>query len=354
MIRQADGNLLDADVDALVNTVNTVGIMGKGIALQFKRAFPAMFKEYAAAAKRGDLSLGKMHVWHTEALGGPRLVINFPTKGHWRSSSKLSDVEAGLDDLRRVIEREQIRSIAVPPLGCGHGGLDWAVVGPLITAKLGSLDGVDVLVYAPVATPAAADMRTAEATPKMTPGRAALIEILGRYLRYAVEGATQIEVQKLMYFLQVADQPLRLRYEKNLYGPYADNLRAVLREIEGHYLVGYGDGSLQVAQAEPFRLLPGAAESARRVIAGDQASLDRIDRVMDLVAGYESSYALELLATVHWVLAEEPALASDPSAVVARVHEWSARKEHLFPAEHIEKALGRLIERGWTPTPRAA
>ena len=114
MISAGRGNLLDADVDALVNTVNTVGVMGKGLALQFKRAFPAMAKAYAEAAKRGDVQIGRMHVWRLDRLGGPRIVINFPTKRHWRSPSRLSDIEVGLDDLVRVIREEGITSIAVP------------------------------------------------------------------------------------------------------------------------------------------------------------------------------------------------------------------------------------------------
>jgi len=349
VIEQADGNLLKADVEALVNTVNIVGVMGKGIALQFKRAFPAMFKDYAAAAKRNELALGKMHVWPTGALDGPRFIINFPTKGHWRSSSRIQDIAAGLDDLRRVIEREHIRSIAVPPLGCGHGGLDWADVEPLIREKLGSLADVNVRVFAPVGTPAAAAMRSAGPLPKMTPGRAALIELLTRYTRIAVDGATQIEVQKLMYFLQVAGQPLKLRYGKYFYGPYADNLRFVLHDVEGHYLVGFGDGSEQVTKAEPLRLLPGATETARETLADDHNTMDRIGRVLSLVEGFESASALELLATVHWVVAEEPSIADEPEAVVDRVHRWSSRKERAFPGDHIKKALARLTDLGWVP-----
>lgn len=160
MITEAEGNLLDAPVDALVNTVNTVGVMGKGIALQFKRAYPVMFKEYAAAAKRGDLAIGRMHTWRTGQLSGPTIIINFPTKRHWRGSSKLADIEAGLDDLVDVVRREGVGSIAVPPLGCGQGGLDWAVVEPLIRSKLAQLGDVDVRLYPPAGPPPAADMPT--------------------------------------------------------------------------------------------------------------------------------------------------------------------------------------------------
>lgn len=349
MISVRDGNLLDAPVEALVNTVNTVGVMGKGIALQFKRAYPAMFKDYAAAAKRGDLAIGRMHVWHTGQLDGPKLVINFPTKRHWRGSSKIPDIEAGLNDLIRVIRQEQIKSIAVPPLGCGHGGLDWAEVEPLIRAKLSQLEDVDVRIYPPAGAPSAADMRTAGPKPRMTMGRAALIELVRRYSAVAIEGATPIAVQKLMYFLQVSGEDLRLRYARNLYGPYADNLRAVLRDVEGHYLEGFGDGSRLVEVSEPFRLLPGAKDAAWQTLYDKKETLERIDRVMDLTTGFESANSLELLATVHWVAAHPMAHDRSEDDIAAEVRRWSARKARLFTPGQVHKALGVMGDRGWLP-----
>lgn len=347
MISEVNGNLLDAPVDALVNTVNTVGVMGKGIALQFKRAHPAMFKDYASAAKRGELAIGRMHVWHTEQLDGPRVLINFPTKRHWRSGSKLADIEAGLNDLVDVIRREHIRSIAVPPLGCGHGGLEWTDVEPLIRTKLGQLENVDIRLYPPTGAPAAADMRTAGPTPRMTPGRAALIELIGRYSAVAVEGATPISVQKLMYFLQEAGEQLSLRYESNHYGPYADNLRAVLREIEGHYLEGFGDGSKRIEVSEPFRLLPGARDGALQILNDRKETLDRIDRVMELTSGFESATSLELLATVHWVAMHPMAAGRSDDDIVSGVRRWSNRKARMFTPGQIHKALNVMRDRGW-------
>lgn len=347
MISQADGNLLDAQVEALVNTVNTVGVMGKGIALQFKRAYPSMFQDYASAAKRGDIAIGRMHVWHTGQLDGPRVVINFPTKQHWRGRSKLADIEAGLSDLIRVIRTEQIRSVAVPPLGCGHGGLDWADVEPLIRAKLASLEDVDVRIYPPAGTPAAADMRTAGPKPRMTVGRAALIELVRRYSEVAVEGATLIAVQKLMYFLQVAGEELKLSYERNFYGPYADNLRAVLRDIEGHYLEGFGDGSHRVEVSEPFRLLPGARQAAWQALRDRRVTLDRIERVMELASGFESANSLELLATVHWIASHPQARGRSEDAIASEVRRWSNRKARLFTPGQVHKALDVMREKGW-------
>lgn len=353
MITKAEGNLLDADVDALVNTVNTVGVMGKGLALQFKRAFPDMFAEYAAAAERGDLSLGQMHVWPVERLDGPRYIINFPTKGHWRSGSKIADVERGLDDLVRVIGELGINSIAIPPLGCGNGGLDWGVVEPLIRSKLSAHPTVDVLLYPPAGAPAAVDMKSAGPPPKVTPGRAALIETIARYTPYALGGASLIEVQKLMYFLQVAGEPLRLRFTAGHYGPYADNLRQVLQLLEGHYLSGFGDGSRRVADAEPIVVLPGAREAAFPTLRAHPETDARIQRVLNLVEGFESGYSIELLATVHWIAAESPELAGDLENVIGSVHRWSPRKGRLFTADHIHTAWKALRDRGWLPQPAA-
>ncbi len=348
MITQAHGNLLEADADALVNTVNTVGIMGKGIALQFKRAYPEMFTSYAHAAKIRSLELGRMHVWPTDMITGPRFIINFPTKGHWRAPSRVADIERGLDDLVRVIRELGIRSIALPPLGCGNGGLRWSAVEPLIRRKLESMPDVDVLLYAPEGAPAAADMPNAEPKPAMTPGRAALVAVMSQYASHAMGDPSLIETQKLTYFLQAAGEPLRLNFVGHHYGPYADNLRHVLKLLEGHYVTGFGDGSSPVQEAEPLSLLPGAEAEAHPVLVEHPETAARIERVMRLVEGFESAYALELLATVHWVL-DHATEESEPDDVVTAVRSWSQRKGRMFTPEHIRVATEALQDRGWVP-----
>lgn len=325
MIREGQGNLLDADVDALVNTVNTVGVMGKGLALQFRRAYPDMFADYARAAKAGQLELGRMHVWESKALSGPRFIVNFPTKGHWRGSSTLAGIDAGLTDLARVIRDLGIRSIAIPPLGCGNGGLDWRDVEPRIRQSLSDLVAVDVLIYPPGGTPKASAMRTNTAQPKMTPGRAALIWMLHRYEKRAL-GASLIEVQKLLYFLQLAGEPLRLNYTKGHYGPYADNLRHVLAAVEGHYLQGFGDGSAPATTAEPIQVLPGAPEAARSTLHSHPETLARIERVLALSEGFESAYGMELLASVHWIATQNRDARHDPDTATRLVQGWTDRK----------------------------
>lgn len=342
----AKGNLLDADVDALVNTVNTVGVMGKGIALQFKNAFPANFRAYEQACKQDQVRLGEMFVFDAGQLVSPRWIINFPTKGHWRSRSRLPDIAAGLDDLRRIITERRIHSIAIPPLGCGNGGLEWADVRPLIEEKLVDLD-LTVQLYPPDGAPAAAEMVVATPRPVLTRGKAALVAMLNRYQRVAL-GVSLIETQKLMYFLQQSGENLQLRYEAHRYGPYADNLRHVLKALEGHHLRGFGDGSAPVQEAEPIEVLPGAAGEADAKLAGDSTIASRVGRVLELVDGFESPYGLELLASVHWVATHDangPTV--DVSIVIRRVQGWNRRKERMFTEDHITTAWDRLRSQGW-------
>jgi O-acetyl-ADP-ribose deacetylase (regulator of RNase III) len=152
MIRFASGNLLDSDAEALVNAVNTVGVMGKGIALMFKKAFPDNYRAYRVACNEGKVNVGHMFVYERAAAGSPRWIINFPTKMHWRNPSRLEWIREGLQDLRRVARKHEIRSIAIPPLGAGLGGLDWNDVRREIEQAFSDFDGVDVIVYEPTDT----------------------------------------------------------------------------------------------------------------------------------------------------------------------------------------------------------
>jgi O-acetyl-ADP-ribose deacetylase (regulator of RNase III) len=346
-ITQGTGNLLTQDVDALVNTVNTEGIMGKGIALQFKKAWPAMFKDYEAACKRGDVTLGRMHVWETGSLTGPRYIINFPTKGHWRARSKLVDIETGLRDLTRVIRELGITSIAIPPLGCGNGGLDWREVEPRMRRALEPFaDAVDVRIFAPMGAPSAAEQPSSESAPKLTPARAALLALMREYERVSFEPPTLVEVQKLAYFLQVNGEALRLAFSPAVYGPYADSLRKSLRAMEGHFITGFGDGSMPIAKAEPIRVKTEIYEGLDRYIAEHPATAARIDSVLSEIEGFESTYGLELLATVHWVMTHDATAMADSGAAHEEVRRWNQRKSSLFTQSHVESAWRVVHERG--------
>lgn len=341
MITEAKGNLLRAPVEALVNTVNTEGVMGKGIALQFKNAFPQMFKHYSAEAKRGEVKLGHMHVWPTDALEGPKYIINFPTKGHWRAKSRIADIDSGLQDLVRVIRELGITSIAVPPLGCGNGGLHWTDVEPRIRAAFDELPEVDVRVFPPAGAPAAADMLVNSPKPKLTPSRAALVGIIDQYARQALSEPSLVETQKLMYFLQLVGEPLNLEFAANHYGPYADSLRHVLAQIEGHYLTGFGDGSAKVSAAAPLVPVPGVFADVKRMLNEYAETRTRMEKVLDLAEGYESAYGMELLATVHWIAVRAPKGTTD-EAIASKVASWSPRKARMFMPMHVDSALNTL------------
>jgi O-acetyl-ADP-ribose deacetylase (regulator of RNase III) len=347
MIETTEGNLLHAPVEALVNTVNTVGIMGKGIALQFKQAYPHMFRAYAQACKAAELQLGKMHVFDMGALvGGPRWIINFPTKGHWRASSDKVDIETGLQDLVRIIKHLNIRSIALPPLGCGHGGLDWGAVQPLIESALGSLPDLRVLVFSPGSTPLAQAMPNRTERPKMTIGQAALIALMDRYRKGLLDPfISLLEIHKLLYFLQAAGQPLRLHYEAKEFGPYAKNLRQVLIRLESHYIQGYGDG--QDSPSKPIELLPGAADEAQLFLKEDALIRQRMERVTDLIEGYEDPVGLELLSSVHWVMHHNPEAKLSATVATNAVHAWNDRKRRTLKSEPLAKAWRRLSDKDW-------
>jgi len=347
VINIANGNLLNAPVDALVNTVNTEGVMGKGIALQFKQAFPAMYKEYERACKLGEIKLGKVHVYDLGGLvGGPRWIVNFPTKGHWRSKSKLSDIKSGLEDLVSEVQRLGIRSIALPPLGCGLGGLNWDDVRPLIEQAFLTCDGVDVQLFAPAGAPAAAEMPNRTERPNMTVGRAALILMMKRYVDALLDPfVSLLEIHKLMYFLQEAGQPLRLKYEPMKYGPFATNLRQVLIKIEGHYLTGYGDGFDY--PDKPMETINNSDQLAKDFIQYDLELQRRMDRVSQLIEGYEDPYGLELLSTVHWVMHHEVDAMDSADAAIDAVHRWNSRKKAVLKDEHLRTAWQHLKALKW-------
>lgn len=180
MIRFKTGNIVDEDVEALVNTVNCVGVMGRGIALQFKKAFRENFRAYAEACKLGDVRPGHMFLFETGRLTNPRYIINFPTKRHWRGRSRMDDIEAGLKALEEVVCQRGIRSIAVPALGSGLGGLEWSSVRQRIEVTFRDLDGLDVVVFEPNSAPETERIVHNRQVPKMTAGRAALIGLMDR------------------------------------------------------------------------------------------------------------------------------------------------------------------------------
>ena len=341
MMESRRGDLLRTDADALVNTVNCVGVMGRGVALQFKRAFPGNFKAYAAACKRGDVQPGRMFVYETGQLE-PRFIINFPTKRHWRGRSRIEDIASGLTALKGEIRRRKIKSLALPPLGSGLGGLNWSDVRPLIEQTLSDLEEVRIIVFEPNDAPHSNAPHAGE-VPSMTPGRAALVVLIQRYLGGLLDPfVTLLEAHKLMYFMQEAGEALRLKYSKAPFGPYAENLRHVLRSIEGHFISGYADGG--DAPNKQLELVPGAIEEAEAFLADEAETHRRFDEVSDLVEGFESPFGLELLASVHWLASHEKI--EGPDAIMRAMYEWNTRKRR-FSRRQIDLAYDVLSRKGW-------
>ncbi len=342
MITFTTGNIIEPQTEALVNTVNCVGIMGKGIALQFKQAFPGVFKEYARACRAKEVQPGRMQIVPLGRLDGPKYMINFPTKRHWKGPSHYSDIKSGLEALATDVRRLKIQSISLPPLGCGNGGLDWAVVKPMIEDAFRDFTDMNVVVFEPDGAPEAEKMVVRTKRPTMTRGRALLVRLLEQYLLPGYT-ASLLEVQKLAYFLQVADAPLGLRFEKSKYGPYADNLNHVLERMEGHFIRGFGDRS---AQAQ-IRLLDGAIEEAGAVLENDADALEHLAKVSELIEEFETPYGMELLATVHWIMTHEPLAVKDAEVISEHIQKWSERKANLFVPNHIKLAQQRLQEHPW-------
>jgi O-acetyl-ADP-ribose deacetylase (regulator of RNase III) len=352
MITFTEGNLLKAEAEALVNTVNTVGVMGKGIALMFKEAFPENFLAYSAACNNHEIEVGRIFATERKDLvGGPKWIINFPTKKHWRNPSKIDWIKDGLQDLVRFIREHKIKSIALPPLGSGNGGLDWKEVRPFIEEALGNLEGVDVVVFEPTAR--YQNVAKPTGVEKLTAARALVAELVRRYSVLGFE-CTMLEIYKLAYLLQrriVASglvSPLRLEFKADKFGPYAPALGHLLNNLDGSYL----HCEKRVADASILDTI--WFENAKKdVIATYLKTTDAkqfagaLDETTGLIDGFEYPLGMELLATVDWLLNHdnvEPTLAGIKTGLAKWLGggEASQRKLRLFEDSMIELALSRL------------
>jgi O-acetyl-ADP-ribose deacetylase (regulator of RNase III) len=339
------GDLFAEEAEALVNTVNCVGVMGRGIALQFKRAFPSNFKAYAAECRRGEMKPGRVFVFETGSSLPPQYIMNFPSKRHWRGKSRLEDIDSGLRSLIQEIRARDIQSVAIPPVGSGLGGLEWSLVRSRILEAFRDVGDVEVTVFEPGGGPTdgRANPNRSSDVPRMTARRAALVVLLDRYVQGLLDPfVTLQEAHKLMYFMQVAEEPLRLKFTKGPYGPYAENLRHVLHAIEGHMVSGYADGGDRPDKR--LRLVPGAFDDARAFVATRDDTRTRFNRVADLVSGFESPFGLELLSTIHWIVENEDATAVDD--VVRKTYAWNERKK-MFSRRQIALARDVLSEQNW-------
>lgn len=340
MITYKTGNILDAKVSALINTVNTVGVMGKGIALQFKNAFPQNFSAYSEAVKRKEIRTGEVQIVPVSSLNDVQYIINFPTKNHWRYPSKLEWITEGLRDLRKKIIEKHIESVAIPPLGCGNGGLEWSIVKAEIEKALHDLP-VEIQVYEPsIAIKELLSKEEKPAAARLTPVRAMLLLLLYRY-RAMGEHASEFAAEKLSYFLlRAGETQLKLEFTKGYYGPYSGKVRHVLYALNGYYLKGF-----EQKDAKPFEPLEIVVERSDEVKQYIETELNvrqksHLDKVLKLIKGFESPYGLELLATVDFLINETGS--RDPKILSEAIGQWSARKGEMFPVSHICLAAEHL------------
>lgn len=346
MIKLTQGDLLKEKVDAIVNTVNCVGVMGKGIALQFKKKWPQNFKAYQNACKKKEIKPGKIFVYDLGLENEkPRYIVNFPTKNHWREKSKISYIEEGLNDLKIFIQNNNIQSIAIPPLGCGNGFLEWKIVRQIIENAFSSSDNLSVLLFEPGNKLHAKNMIINTEKPPLTLGRAILIKLISIY-REMDELLSKLEIQKLCYFAQEFFLLSKLNFEKNKFGPYADNLRHVLDLMDGHYISGVGDHDSIYAE---ITLMPNAIQEADNFLSKEKLEIhQKLKQLSDLIEGYEYPYGMELLSTVHWA-AKHAVDHYDLEKVIDAVYhweptqpEWNQRKQSAMERNDIKIALERL------------
>jgi O-acetyl-ADP-ribose deacetylase (regulator of RNase III)/uncharacterized protein YwgA len=337
------GDLFAQSSEALVNTVNCVGVMGKGVALEFKKRWPSNYVDYKRLCDRKQLRPGRVYVHEVgDMFGshGPRFIINFPTKDHWRSKSKLEFVEAGLDALSEALQKYKISSVALPPLGCGNGGLSWEDVKPLIVQRLGCLPAVDITVLEP--TQVQDSLEHGGKSLSMTFPRAMLLKSLGD-LEPLFDGMfDRISLQKVVYFLQALGVPYGLAFKRNLFGPYSETLRKALVALESYEMINGFTSEERLTRVTPagyalsdeFLNQTGKADHAHSVV----------DRLSKLIEGFEGPYGLELLATVHdLAVNDELGGVEQISEAMGR---WSDNKRNKFATTTIERAFNRLKEDG--------
>jgi len=343
MIEVKTGNILEAQAQALVNTVNCVGVMGRGIALQFRKAFPDNYNAYKKACDRNELQPGKMFVFDLGRMVEPQYIINFPTKRHWKEMSRIEDIDAGLKTLVDVVRELGVSTVAIPPLGCGLGGLDWKEVRSKIELTFSALPEIQVLLYQPKGAPSTDKIIHRNQAPNMTVGRAALLGLMHRYLHAVMDPSiTLLEIHKLMYFLQEAGQQLRLDYQKAAYGPYATNLRHVLEHIDGYFISGFGD-----AEDNPGRQIevyPDAVNQAEKYLQDHSGTREYFNDVASLISGFETPFGMELLSTVHWVATREGA--TTVKEAIRETYSWGERKR-MFGEDHIRTAWDVLLKKQW-------
>ncbi|MEL6556911.1 MAG: macro domain-containing protein [Bacteroidota bacterium] len=341
MIKYQTGNILDSDAEALINTVNTVGVMGKGIALQFKNAYPNNFKAYYQACKEERIDIGKLFVTKEgNVSSGEKYIINFPTKKNWRKPSEYEYIEKGLDDLVNVIDSYKIKSIAIPPLGAGNGGLEWPKVKKLITKYLSKVD-VEVIVYEPSNK---IIEKLKKERVKLTDARALLLFVLYDLVRNG-EYVSEFSSEKVAYFLQRfgARKYFKLTYQPNFYGPYSGKVRFLLNTLNGSYIMGFSD--MNKKPFEPLTLIADGYEDVRSYIGAKPELRKVAKQTIEFLNGFYSDFALELLSSIDFISQQEKSM--DRKLINDKLESWSDRKRSMFSnPKYLDISLHHISKMG--------
>lgn len=341
MIQFTKGNLMTSSAEALVNTVNTVGVMGKGIALQFKEEFPKNFTTYAKACRSGELVPGKLLITkETNRTGEEKTIINFPTKLHWRNPSRYEYITEGLTELVKAISEHNIKSIAIPPLGCGNGGLDWNIVKGMVEEALKDVE-IDICIYEPnTDIKKALQTKSANKEIELTPSRG-LITYAMYYYDSLGENCSLFVANKLAYFLQRhgAKSFAKVKFSAHHYGPYSPQIDHLIYDLNGSYIKGFEQ--MSATAFEPLTMLYDRInEVSEYVRTLDKTEQDSLKETIRLISGFESTLALEVLATVDFIRHETPGISLEDT--INAIHNWSERKTKLFKNEYIQIAYDHL------------
>ncbi len=338
MIHFIVGNIFDSTAMALVNTVNLMGVMGKGVALQFKENFPDNYKAYKAACKDKSISIGKLLVHKEKNIMGEKIIINFPTKTDWRKPSEYIYIEKGLDDLVRIISQYNITSIAIPPLGSGNGGLIWERVKSMIQAKLSSCD-IDIYIYEP--TVQITEHMKSERV-KLTEARALLLYMLFDLVKHG-EYASEFSSEKVCYFLQKfgAKDIFKLSFSPHYYGPYSGKVRYVLNALNGSYIMGYSD--MNRKPFESIFLISDTYNEIEAIVKQNKNLQETANRTTIFLEGFYSDFGLELLSSVDYIMSVYGTNISNDE-IYKHIAKWSHRKAQIFAKiEYIDKARKHIL-----------
>ncbi len=337
MLKFTSGDILRCETEAIVNTVNTVGVMGKGIALAFKNTFPHNYKLYTKACKEGTVEVGKMFVTETEQLY-PKYIINFPTKKHWRNPSRYEYITSGLEDLIEVINTYKIKSVSIPPLGAGNGKLEWLKVKDIIEQYLDDLSNdIEILIFEPGFKN---QTTTIPKDASLTDKRAIFLYVLWKYQVLGYQ-TNLIVAQKVAYFIQRFQEELNLVYKKGTYGPYAHNLTHLLKRLNNTYII-FDEN--KTAPMTPIKMIEQKYSEIESYFASKLSEDQhiRVNKLLDFIEGFESPYGLELLATIDFICKETNKNTFEE--IEDEIGNWTERKRDIMKPKHIQIAINRLKE----------